>query len=135
MKINILAPDDEQLAESDENDTSIVAEVHYGDFVALFTGDSADEVNENYSRNIDLLKVAHHGSATASDADFVGYVNPKYAVISVGADNEYNLPSNKVLVRYLKVGSRILRTDRLGDIHFKISNRGGVKYRSFRDEN
>lgn len=135
VKINILAPDDEQLAESDENDTSIVAEVHYGDFVALFTGDSADEVNENYSRNIDLLKVAHHGSATANDADFVGYVNPKYAVISVGADNEYNLPSNKVLVRYLKVGSRILRTDRLGDIHFKISNRGGVKYRSFRDEN
>ena len=132
LKLKILAPDDEQLSGTDENDTSIVAEVHYGKFTALFTGDSGDKVNENYARNIDILKAAHHGSETSNDMDFVEHVRPKYTVISVGDDNEYDLPSDLVVSRYKQVGSDILRTDELGDIRFRVTRKGAVKYETFR---
>lgn len=133
LKLKILAPDDTQLSGKDQNDFSIVAELHYGKFTALFTGDSGDKVNDNYARNIDLLKVAHHGSETANDMDFVEHVNSKYAVISVGEGNEYDLPSRKVLERYRKVKSDVLRTDELGDIRFKIGRNGKIRYSSYRD--
>lgn len=132
LKLKILAPDDAQLSGKDQNDVSIVAELHYGKFTALFTGDSGDKVNENYARDIDLLKVAHHGSETANDMDFVEHVNPKYAVISVGEGNEYDLPSRKVLGRYRQVESDVLRTDELGDIRFEIGRNGKIRYSSYR---
>ncbi|MDD6734752.1 MAG: DNA internalization-related competence protein ComEC/Rec2 [Clostridiales bacterium] len=132
LVMKILAPDSAQLSGADENDTSIVAELHYGDFTALFTGDSSDSVNDSYAKDIDLLKVSHHGSETANGADFVNHVSPKYAVISVGTENTYGLPNKSVLKRYMNEGAQILRTDLLGDIHFKVSRSGEMKYSSFR---
>lgn len=134
LKIKVLAPDAEQLSGNDENDTSIVAEVHYGEFTALFTGDSGDEADGSYARNIDLLKVAHHGSETANGEAFVQHVRPRYAVISVGENNDYNLPSKRVVARYTDAGTSVLRTDVVGDIHFKVGKNGGMKYSSFRGE-
>jgi len=65
-----------------------------------------------------VLKVAHHGSNTSSSGDFLKAVNPKLAVISVGADNRFGHPSPQVLERLenLVGKERILRTDEQGTI-------------------
>jgi competence protein ComEC len=43
-------------------------------------------------------------------------VKPTYAVLSVGERNIGRLPHPEVLIRYLQLGSRILRTDKDGAI-------------------
>jgi competence protein ComEC len=61
-----------------------------------------------------VLKVAHHGSAGSTSAAFLAAVEPLTAVISVGEDNRYGLPSPETLDR---LGSRpVFRTDRNGDV-------------------
>ena len=44
-----------------------------------------------------LLKVGHHGSDSSTSYPFLYYVNPKYAVISVGQNNSYGHPSEDTL--------------------------------------
>ena len=131
LTMDILAPDESQLNARDENDTSIVLSVNYGKFSALFTGDSSTPINDDYPEDIELLKVAHHGSNTSSSDEFLARTSPKYAVISVGENNSYNLPHPDALERLENSGAEILRTDKLGDIHFKIRKNGSMLYRTF----
>lgn len=132
LEIKFLAPDARQLSTDDLNDSSLVAQVSYGDFCALFTGDSNDLINEHYPKDIDLLKVAHHGSDTGSSEEYVSHVSPEYAIISVGEDNSYGLPDREVTERFAREGSRILRTDKLGDIRFKVRKDGKIIYNTLK---
>ena len=134
LKITFIAPDKSQLKSDDLNDTSLVAHVTYGDFSALFTGDSADDVSESYPKGVDLLKVAHHGSKTASSKEFLEHTSPEYAVISVGENNSYNHPSDEVLYRLKSCDAKILRTDKLGDIRFKVKKDGTFTYKTLKGE-
>lgn len=134
LKITFIAPDNAQQRSVNENDASLVAHVTYGDFSALFTGDSETEVTDAYPRNIDLLKVAHHGSKTSSSKKYLEHLDPEYAVISVGEGNSYNLPSSEVLFRLRDCGAKILRTDKHGDIRFKIKRDGTLTYKTLRGE-
>ncbi|MBQ2406233.1 MAG: hypothetical protein II312_06135, partial [Lachnospiraceae bacterium] len=61
-----------------------------------------------------VLKVGHHGSDTSSSETFIHKASPRYSVISVGKDNEYGHPHEKVL--YTLSSSTILRTDIMGTI-------------------
>ena len=72
------------------------------------------EINNNIKA--DVIKVGHHGSDTSSGIDFINKVSPKYAIISVGNDNIYNLPKDSVLNRYEKLNTTIYRTDLNGNI-------------------
>ena len=88
----------------------------------LFTGDAETE-NENSINNwpkTDILKVGHHGSTTSTSQNFLNQINPKYAIISVGKDNDYGHPKEKILNRLKKIGAQILRTDEEGTIEIKI---------------
>src|SRR5207249_2586925 len=67
-----------------------------------------------------VLKVPHHGSRTSSTPRFVDAVAPRVAVVSVGADNRYRLPSPEVEARYRARGACVLRTDRCGAITVAI---------------
>ena len=118
----------------DENGTSIVFTLSCNNFKEIFTGDATAYTEEKYINDfcdVDLLKVAHHGSDTSSTALFLGTTLPEYAIISVGEDNSYMLPDESVTNRLSQIGSIILRTDENGDIRFLIRPNGAVSYSTF----
>ena len=105
----------------DPNEGSLVARVRYGETSVLFTGDMGFEAEDDMlSANVDVsatvLKVAHHGSAGSSSAEFLDAVNPQCAVISVGADNDYGHPTEAALNRLSALHIPVYRTDLLGEI-------------------
>lgn len=107
-------------ASTDPNQLSVVVNLVYGEFSALFTGDlgEAEEralARDGLLRQIDVLKVAHHGSKYSSSAEFLSAVRPKLAVISVGRNN-YGHPTGEALERLKAVGARIWRTDKQGEL-------------------
>ncbi len=68
-------------------------------------------------RNIDILKVAHHGSDGSSDSIFIKYTQPKVSIISVGKNN-YGHPSSRVINDLTAASSTIYRTDQDGNVMF-----------------
>jgi len=108
-----------------ENDNSSVIYTELNNYKFLFMGDAGVEVEEDliekYNlRNIDVLKVGHHGSRTSSSEEFIDEVNPQYSIISVGKNNRYGHPNDNVLNNL--INSKIYRTDIDGSIMFKIKN-------------
>lgn len=102
------------------NDTSIVAELVFGDVSFLFTGDISKKIEKQLNVDSDILKVAHHGSKTSSCLEFIEAVSPDIAVISVG-ENRWNHPHPEVLANLNQFGIQVLITRELGDIKI-ISN-------------
>ena len=103
------------------NDSSIVLRVDYGQTAFLFAGDAEDwseymMIDSGMNLKADVLKVSHHGSCTASTAEFLQAVQPAYAVISAGKDNSYGHPHADVLRRLQQAGARVLRTDLMGTV-------------------
>ncbi len=107
-----------------ENDNSSVIYTELNNYKFLFMGDAGVEVEEDlidkYNlKDIDVLKVGHHGSKTSSSKEFIDEINPKYSIISVGINNRYGHPNDNVL--YNLENSIIYRTDQDGSIMFKIN--------------
>ena len=105
--------------ESDLNDTSIVLKISFENVSFLLTGDASTKVEDSLDRKdleSTVLKVGHHGSSTATNEDFLNLVNPQYAVISVGKNNQYNHPHNEVLNTLAKNNITTYRTDEDGTI-------------------
>ena len=125
--LEVLSPKKyEGQAIEDLNNTSLVIKLVYGDFSALFTGDSGVEVEQELIRNKDLncdvLKVAHHGSPTSSSDEFVKAVSPMFSIICVGP-NKFGHPSQYVVDRLANNGATIMRTDLDGAIVIKSNGK------------
>lgn len=73
--------------------------------------DSASELLD-----VDILKVAHHGSKTSSSDAFLNAVTPQVAVISVGEGSRDGLPDQETLDALAAVGAEIYRTDHHGTV-------------------
>ena len=130
LTLTVIAPTPSLIDRNNENDTSLVMKVCYGDFTALFTGDFEAEEDLVPPKNVDLLKVAHHGSADGNSSEFIKALNPRIAVISVGKGNRYGLPDKSVIKEFENMGAYILRTDLLGDIRLQIDRKGNIRYRT-----
>lgn len=122
--LKILFPD-RDVSNVDSNDASIIAQLVYGDTEFLFTGDAPKKI-ENHLVAIsgkelqsDVLKAGHHGSRTSSSELFVGFVSPKYVIISAGEDNRYGHPHNEVIDLFNKFKISILGTYQKGTIIFE----------------
>lgn len=116
-----------------ENDNSLVTYLKYQDYTFLFMGDASklkeEDVIKKYKlTKIDFLKVGHHGSKTSSGKEFINFVTPQYAVISVGRKNKYGHP-NKETLESLE-NSQIYRTDTMGTIKIKI-NKNNVTFKNY----
>ncbi len=106
---------------SDSNNNSIVLRIVYGNTSFLLTGDAEEAEEKDIIRNTPgiqstVLKVAHHGSDASTSSQFLKSVAPKYAVISVGADNTYGHPAENTLSSLRAAGVQTFRTDIQGHI-------------------
>lgn len=114
----------ESLNETNTNDSSQVLKLECFEKSFLFVGDISSKVEKLYvdkygdKLDVDVLKVSHHGSQTATSSKFLECVTPEYAVISVGLNNDYGHPNDEVLNRLSNVGAKVLRTDIKNDILF-----------------
>jgi competence protein ComEC len=75
--------------------------------------------------DIDVLKVAHHGSKNATSPEFLQVVHPDMAMISAGIDNMYGHPAEELLGRLEASASPpdIYRTDLQGEISFRYNKK------------
>lgn len=108
-----------------ENDNSNVIYLKYNEIKFLFMGDASTVVEQDllskYSlKDINFLKIGHHGSKTSSSKEFITKTNPKYSIISVGKNNSYGHPNKDVLNNL--DNSKLYRTDIDGSIVVKIKN-------------
>ncbi|MBI5071766.1 MBL fold metallo-hydrolase [Candidatus Falkowbacteria bacterium] len=123
IKMEIFYPKEDLTGKSAENlnNTSVVAKLIFGQTSFLFTGDAETEVEDELigggvDLKADVLKVAHHGSKNAMSQNFLEKVKPKFAVISVGADNQFGHPNAMTVKRLEKIGVEVFRTDKDGDV-------------------
>lgn len=105
--------------EKDLNEASIILKMNFGKHAYLFTGDTTEEVEKTIldkDINIDVLKVAHHGSKYSSCTNFLNIATPEYAIISAGEGNSYGHPELETLNRLKKYTNKIYITKDLGTI-------------------
>lgn len=107
------------------NNSSIVARIDFGDISFLMTSDTEREAEaEMLNRHshsvdildVDILKVAHHGSNTSTTKEFLTVVSPDVAVIHCGSDDRYGHPDPETLEVLHAHGVEVYRTDIHGTI-------------------
>ena len=110
----------------DSNNNSLVLRLTYGEMSFLLTGDIEEEAERYLIRNggevkSDVLKAGHHGSNSSTTGTFLGAVQPRWVVISAGADNQYGHPHPAVLNRLNEAvgGENVYSTAAQGTIHFR----------------
>ena len=106
--------------EENINDYSTVLSLKYGELSMLFTGDISSKVEPKIKNELQgkytFLKVPHHGSKYSTSKEFLSQINPDFSIISSGVGNSYGHPHRETLERLKENGSKILRTDMLGEI-------------------
>ncbi len=109
---------------NDINGDSLVLELQYKTLKILFTGDMGEEQEKllierrnDYSlEQIQVLKIAHHGSNSSTGKMWLDYLNPMWATISCGEDNMYGHPHDEVLERMKEANVTWWQTDESGAI-------------------
>ncbi len=123
-------------ADSPPNDSSLVLLVETQGIRILMMGDEEDGsqaqlLRETGGVQVDVLKVAHHGSAS-QDPDLVRRLGARLAVISVGPDNDYGHPAPSLMALLHESRMQVARTDRQGDVAvvvdhgLRVTDRGKV---------
>jgi competence protein ComEC len=129
-RIEILSPNEDWLQSGELNDTGFVELIKTPDFSTLLMADIGFNVEKDlikkYDIRVDILKVGHHGSKYSSSEDFLRAVNPRIAVIGVGAKNTYGHPSEETLERLSSVDAKVFRTDQNGNIRI-LAKEGKLK--------
>jgi len=105
----------------DTNNNSIVLSLSYGQIDFLFTGDVEQEAEasmlaEGIVPDVEILKVGHHGSNTASSLQFLQAVGPECAIYMAGEGNSYGHPHEETIINLCEVGAEIYGTDIHGNI-------------------
>ena len=118
LRLRILWPDGPGTPGDDPNNHAVVLVASYGQTDALFTADAESDVTGRLQLPpVEILKVAHHGSADAGLGDELKQLRPRIAVISVGAGNDYGHPTPSTLATLGAVpGLTVYRTDLNGRV-------------------
>ena len=125
LRLRVLWPGRSGAPTEDPNRLSIVLLASYGEVDALLTGDAETDVAAQLvSRRVEILKVAHHGSADAGLAAELRELRPAVAVISVGRDNDYGHPTRSTLAALKESpGLSLYRTDEDGRVVVETDGR------------
>ncbi len=141
VMLEIVGPTQEFLSQTSPGGTigesgefaSVLSLIRYGKFSALLTGDSqALELEEAISdptsprlrgaskrqatSSLSVLQIPHHGSKSRLNAEILDVLQPKLAVISVGARNKYAHPAPFTLGLLKDKNIKTLRTDQNGEV-------------------
>ncbi|WP_435009592.1 MBL fold metallo-hydrolase [Tundrisphaera lichenicola] len=114
----------------EENNNSVGFRVQFGGFSALLTGDSERAERRWWMQNcpnlcadVDVLKLAHHGSRNGTDATWLELTRPKLAVASLGLDNDFGHPHAETLDLLRSFKIPLDRTDLSGSIEIRTDGR------------
>ena len=111
------------------NNDSMVLRVAYGQTSVLLEGDAEAEVEHAMLAEPNLastlLKVGHHGSVNATDAEFLAKVAPQWAVISCGLHNRFGHPRPETLAKLQQARVRTFSTDINGATCFRLDGKSG----------
>ena len=118
--IQFLSPSDEVSPE--DNPNSVVCTLEYHGHRSLFLGDAPSEIEAQiHPGNLEVLKLAHHGSRFSTSEELLDKTRPSIAIISSGAENTYGHPNAEILDRVKRHNMRVYRTDRDGAIHYDLA--------------
>ena len=127
VTLTVLSPDSAEIASApDANAASVVVLAEYRGVRVLLTGDAERDVEgrlvERFGSRLraDVLKVGHHGSSTSTTQTLLDEVQPRIALVSVGAGNRYGHPNPDVLRALQARGAQVLRTDDAGSVVVSI---------------
>ncbi|WP_425585237.1 ComEC/Rec2 family competence protein [Streptomyces vastus] len=103
------------------NDASVALFVRSAGLTLLLLGDLEPPAQQALLRSpagaalggVDVLKVAHHGSAY-QDPELIRRTAPRLALISSGVDNPYGHPAPSTVAALRAGGATVLRTDEEG---------------------
>ncbi|NFN93593.1 MBL fold metallo-hydrolase [Clostridium botulinum] len=117
--LQFLAPNSAKY--EDMNNYSIACKLKYGNTSYVFMGDAetlseGEILAKQLDISADVLKLGHHGSHSSTSQAFLNKINPRYAIVSCGKDNDYGHPHQETIDKLNKKGIEILRTDVSGTI-------------------
>jgi len=105
---------------ADPNLLSLVILARWRGFQALLTGDAEAEAAPVDPGEIDVLKLAHHGSEDLGLNALLERTEPGLTVISVGEENPYGHPSAQTMATLAAEGVEVIRTDEEGAISIEV---------------
>ncbi|MGE5689501.1 MAG: ComEC/Rec2 family competence protein [Pseudomonadota bacterium] len=125
LLVRVLWPADAGGPGEDPNQNAIVLLVSYGSIDTLLTADAESDVTLPLDPPpVEILKVAHHGSADAGLPELLRETRPRVALVSVGRHNDYGHPTPSTLASLAAVPGLVVgRTDRDGSITVESDGR------------
>lgn len=126
VNLTILGPVEQ---DSELNNMSVICKATVFQTDIMFPGDAENKaidkmLSKNPNIDCEILVVAHHGSKTSLNENFLGKVSPNIAVISCGKNNKYGHPSEEVIKSLEKRNIEYYRTDTAGNIVFTCTSQG-----------
>ncbi len=126
-RVDFLSPNSDFIQSAELNDTGFVELLKGRGLKVLLTADTGFNIEQYLIQHLDvaadILKVGHHGSRFSSSDEFLKKVNPKIAVIEVGARNRYGHPTKEALGRLASsTSAKVFRTDENGTVTAILEN-------------
>ena len=118
LVLRVLWPPDPGIPSEDPNLNAVVLVAAYGETDVFLSADAESDVTSRLPLGeVEILKVAHHGSADPGLDDELRVLRPRIAVISCGRNNEYGHPRAETLAALAaSSGLAVYRTDTDGRI-------------------
>ncbi len=118
LSVRVLWPDSGGSAGEDPHEHGVVLLASFGETDVLLTGDAESPVTRRLPlRHVEVLKVAHHGSADPGLVDELPVLRPRVALVSVGRGNDYGHPRQETIAALRSVpGLALYRSDEDGQV-------------------
>jgi len=131
IKLDILGPIDTMF---DDNDDSLIILINFLGKKILFTGDASKEREKQLitliNEDIDVLKVGHHGSKTATSSELLYALKPEFGIISTSINNRYGMPHQEVINQLRVFHIKYFITSLDGSVQMTI-HQGEIKWETY----
>ncbi|MGH8085806.1 MAG: DNA internalization-related competence protein ComEC/Rec2 [Lysobacter sp.] len=116
------------------NEASCVLRIDTAHGTALLTGDIGEVIERDLVRRskldssaslrADVVLVAHHGSASASDPAFIAATGARFALVSNGHGNRFGHPKPEIMARWRLTGAETRETGEGGALTVRLAPGG-----------